>query len=143
MPYTYLEDIAIADVAFRATGKTLDEVFAAAADATVNVMVEELAAIQDRERIPLQLENEALDLLLYDFLSEFIYFKDAKGLLLRTGAVSVGRKDSRYTLTGELYGEPLDPQRHPLASDVKAVTLHRFELRPTDDGWEATVVLDI
>ena len=42
MPYTYLEEIAIADIAFRATGKTEEEVFAAAADATVNVMVEDL-----------------------------------------------------------------------------------------------------
>jgi SHS2 domain-containing protein len=143
MPYTYLEDIAIADVAFRATGKTLEDVFAAAADATVNVMVEDLAAIRDRERIPVALENEALDLLLYDFLSEFVYFKDARRLLLRSGTIRVGQKDSLYTVVGELYGEPLDPQRHALAADVKAVTLHRFALRQTDDGWEATAVLDI
>ena len=48
MPYTYLEEIAIADIAFRATGKTQEELFAAAADATVNVMVEDLATIRDR-----------------------------------------------------------------------------------------------
>ncbi|MHB8139490.1 MAG: archease [Smithellaceae bacterium] len=143
MPYAYLEEIAIADIAFRATGKTEEEVFAAAADATVNVMVEDLATIRDRRRIPLRLENDALDLLLFDFLNEFVYLKDAKGLLLRVGAIRVGRRDSRFTLTGELYGEELDPLRHPLAGDVKAVTLHRFELRRTDDGWEATVVLDI
>jgi SHS2 domain-containing protein len=143
MPYTYLEDIAIADIAFQATGKTLEEVFAAAADATVNVMVEDLATIREQERIPLILENEALDLLLFDFLNEFVYLKDAKGLLLRSRTIRVGRQDSRFTLSAELYGEQLDPLRHPLRADVKAVTLHRFNLRQTDDGWEATVVLDI
>jgi SHS2 domain-containing protein len=112
MPYTYLEDIVITDVAFRATGKTLEEVFAAAADATLNVMVEDLTAIRDRERIPVQLENEALDLLLYDFLREFVYFKDARGLLLRSGTIRVRQNDSRCTVMGELYGEPLDLQRH-------------------------------
>ena len=143
MPYTYLEEIAIADIAFRATGKTEEEVFAAAADATVNVMVEDPVTIQDRERIPLKLENDALDLLLFDFLNEFVYLKDAKGLLMRVGRIRIGRQDSRFTLSGELYGEKLDPLRHPLRGDVKAVTLHHFDLRKTDDGWEATVVLDI
>jgi SHS2 domain-containing protein len=143
MPYTYLEEIATADIAFRATGRTLEEVFAAAADATVNVMVEDLATIRDRTRIPVQLENDALDLLLFDFLNEFVYLKDAKGLLLRTGTIRIGPQDSRFTLRGDLYGEELDPLRHPLRGDVKAVTLHRFELRQIDHGWEATVVLDI
>jgi len=143
MPYEYLEEIAIADIAFRATGKTKDEVFAAAADATVNVMVEDLSKIRDRERLPLRLENDALDLLLFDFLNGFVYLKDAKGLLMRVGTIRVGRQDSRFTLSGELYGEKLDPLRHPLRGDVKAVTLHRFNLQRNDDGWEATVVLDI
>ncbi len=116
MPYTYLEEIAIADIAFRATGRTLEELFAAAADATVNVMVEDLATIRDRKRIPLRLENDALDLLLFDFLNEFVYLKDAKGLLMRAGAIRVGQQDSPFTLKGELYGEKLDPLRHPLAA---------------------------
>ncbi|MBE0555829.1 MAG: archease, partial [Proteobacteria bacterium] len=118
MPYTYLEEIAIADVAFRAKGKTEEEVFAAAADATVNVMVEDLAAIRDQMRMPVELENDSLDLLLFDFLNEFVYLKDAKGLLMRVGAIRVGRQGSRFTLQGELYGEKLDPLRHPLAGDV-------------------------
>lgn len=143
MPYTYLEEIAIADIAFRATGKTEEEVFAAAADATVNVMVEDLDTIRDRTRIPLRLENDALDMLLFDFLNEFVYLKDAKGLLMRVATIRVDRWDSRYILEGELYGEELDALRHPLRGDVKAVTLHRFDLRRTDDGWEATVILDI
>lgn len=143
MPYTYLDEIAIADVAFRATGRTEEEVFIAAADATVNVMVEDLGTIQDRTRVPLRLENDALDLLLFDFLNELVYLKDAKGLLMRVGSLRIGRGDARFTLEGELSGEAIDPERHPLAGDVKAVTLHRFALNRTVDGWEATVVLDI
>ena len=143
MPYTYLEEIAIADIAFLATGKTLAEVFLAAADATVNVMVEDLTTIRDKERVPITLEHDALDLLLFDFLNEFIYYKDAKGLLLRSGPVRIDQRDSRFTLKTELYGEKLAPSRHPLRGDIKAVTLHRFNLRQSGDTWEATVVLDI
>ena len=41
------------------------------------------------------------------------------------------------------HGEPIDPQRHRLRVDVKAVTLHRFSIEKTAQGWEATVILDI
>ena len=143
MPYAFLEEIAVADVAFRATGKTEDEVFSAAAAATVNVMVEDLATIRQQTRILLRLENDALDLLLFDFLNEFIYLKDAKGLLMRARNIRVGNSGNRFILSAELHGEEIHPQRHPLRADVKAVTLHRFSLEQTGDGWEATVVLDI
>ena len=143
MSYTYLDEIAIADIAFRAAGGTEEEVFTAAAEATVNVMVEDLGTIRDRTRVPLALENDSLDLLLFDFLNEFVYLKDAKGLLMRVGSIRIGKRDSRFTLAGELYGEAIDPLRHPLRGDVKAVTLHRFDLHRTGDGWEATVVLDV
>jgi hypothetical protein len=42
MPYRFLEDIATADIAFEARGETLEEVFTAAAEATMNVMIESL-----------------------------------------------------------------------------------------------------
>jgi SHS2 domain-containing protein len=40
-------------------------------------------------------------------------------------------------------GEKLDPDRHPTRADVKAVTLHRFQLVRTDYGWETQIILDI
>ncbi|HOV88133.1 MAG TPA: archease, partial [Syntrophobacteraceae bacterium] len=40
MPFRYIEDIATADVAFEAWGETLEDLCVAAADATMNVMVE-------------------------------------------------------------------------------------------------------
>ena len=40
MPYAYAEDIAVSDIAFHAWGQTLEETFRAAADATVQAMVE-------------------------------------------------------------------------------------------------------
>jgi SHS2 domain-containing protein len=43
----------------------------------------------------------------------------------------------------EAYGESTDPAKHPLNVDVKAVTMHRFAIDQTPQGWQATVVLDI
>ena len=49
MPYRYLEELGTADIAFEATGRDLPELFSAAADATANVMIDNLEAIQPRE----------------------------------------------------------------------------------------------
>ena len=143
MPYRFLEDLATADIAFIAEGNTLAETFIAAADATLNVMVETLDAIFPRETKEFALDNEKLDLLLFDFLQELIYYKDAQKLMLRVGRVQIKEKDEKFFLRATARGERLDPERHHPRVDVKAVTLHRFRLGKTDRGWEAFVILDI
>ncbi len=78
MPYEYLEEIATADIAFRAWDPSLEGAFVAAADATMNVMVEDLASIRPVVEREIKIENESLETLLFDFLQEFIYYKDAE-----------------------------------------------------------------
>ena len=143
MPYEYLEDIAVADIAFHARGGNLEEVFTAAAQATMNVMVEELAAIRPLERREVRLRHEELDLLLFDFLQELIYYKDAERLLLLVDHIGVTQGEGVFSLDATLTGEAIDPGRHRMRADVKAVTLHRFRLAQTERGWEAMVILDI
>jgi len=143
VPYEYLPDIAIADVAFRATGNTIEEMFVAAARATTNVMVDDLSTVNERDEVSLDLSEDSLDMLLFDFLNELIFLKDTRQLLLLPKEMRINPKGSRYRLVAMLSGERLDPAKHPLNADVKAVTLHRFEVKATAEGWEATVVLDI
>jgi len=141
--YRFRGDVAIADAAFDAWGATLEELFVAAADATTNTMVENLEAIEERQCRPIRLEEERADLLLFRLLEELIYFKDAEGLLLRVPATRIHRRESTLVLEAEARGEPIDPLRHRLQADVKAVTLHRLRVEQTPRGWEASVVLDI
>ncbi|MUL36172.1 archease [Gloeocapsopsis dulcis] len=143
MPYEYLEDIAIADIAFHAWGKDLEELFIAAGDATMNAMIDNLAAIEVQETRNFSLENDALDLLLFNFLQEFIYYKDSELLLLRAQKVEFAEKDKIHHLKAVTQGEKLNPNKHHQRIDVKAVTLHRFQLEKTDDGWKTVVILDI
>ncbi len=143
MPYSYLEDVAIADIAFRAWGADLPEVFTAAADATLNAMIENLDAIEPREEREIELEDDALDLLLFNFLQEIIYYKDSNRLLLRMPQVVIKSGENRHLLHAVARGETLDPARHRQRVDVKAVTLHHFKLEHTADGWAAHVILDI
>src|SRR5438094_10312991 len=143
MPYKFLDEIGIADIAFEATGRDLPELFTAVADATLNVMIENLDAIEAHETRRFELKNDAIDMLLFDFLQELIYFKDAELLLLRVRKMQIDEKDDHYFLNAATEGEPLESARHEQRADVKAVTLHAFQVEKIDGGWKASVLLDI
>jgi SHS2 domain-containing protein len=89
MPYKYLEEIAKADVAFEARGATVEELFLAAADATMNIMVSDLQTIAKRINRTLQVKAETLEMLLFELLQDLIYYKDAERLLLRLEKVEI------------------------------------------------------
>jgi SHS2 domain-containing protein len=82
-------------------------------------------------------------MLLFDLLQELIYYKDAEEVLLRVRQIEIKEKDHHHFLKGMASGEKIDRNRHRLRVDVKAVTLHRFQLAKTEKGWETLVILDI
>jgi len=143
MQYRFLEDVATADIAFEATGATLGEVFTASAEATLNVMIEDLDTVKPREDRAISLADTSLEMLLFNFLQEVIYHKDAEQLLLRVTDCRVDEAEGDFRATATGRGERLDPARHEQRVDVKAVTLHQFCLEQVGPGWRAHVILDI
>ena len=143
MPYRFLEDIALADIAFEVREKTLEALFISAAEALAQTQIENIRDIQRVTKLTLTLSHGKIDLLLYRFLQELIFLKDTKQLLLLVDHLHIDQRAGAYELSVEVSGEALDPERHEQRVDVKAVTLHRFEVIPAQDGWKATVVLDI
>ncbi|MDJ0885745.1 MAG: archease [Desulfobacterales bacterium] len=143
MPYRFIDDIATADIAFEAFGATLDEVFAAAAEALLDAMLNNPEALDIAKRENLILEAESAEMLLFDFLQELVFLKDRDQALLRAEEVVVAPHGDGYRLQAVLSGERLDYARHDLVVDVKAVTMHQFKLVPAENGWQARVVVDI
>ena len=146
MPYRYLDDLTVADVAFEARGTTLEELFTAAWQATLQVMIENPTDIAGAESRSIALEEPSLDLLLHNFLQELIFYKDAEGLLLRIEECRIhwceaGGEPAK--LRARAVGQTIDPKIHRLGTDVKAVTFYNFSLVRDDRGWKATVVLDV
>ncbi len=141
MPYRYLEDIATGDAAFEADGRTLEELFREAAIATFEVMVD-TESVEPRITREVELKNEAVDGLLFDWLSELVYLKDAEAVLFCKFNVNIEKNDA-YELKARVSGENIDQQKHSLRSDVKAVTYHLFEVKKTEESWIARVILDI
>lgn len=143
MPYRYLEDIAIADAAFEAWGNSLEELILSAADATLNIMVCDLTAIQDRQYRHLKITDAQIDMLLFQLLQDLIYYKDAEQLLLRVKTIRLEQLEAGWTAYVELAGESIDLGRHELVVDIKAITMHQFEVHQIERGWTAHVVVDV
>ncbi|MBI4516816.1 MAG: archease [Deltaproteobacteria bacterium] len=143
MPYEYLEEGVTADVTFHAWGESLDELFAAAADATVRVMVASLDTIRPALNKSVLVAADALDLLLLRFLDELIFLKDAESVLLRATEVHVQAADHGQQVRARFCGEAIDPARHELVADVKAVTLYGLRVEHLGSLWHADVTLDV
>ncbi len=139
MPFKFLEDIAIADVAFEATGKTLDQLFESAAMATTKIMVDPKTVERGVEK-DIKIKAKDVGTLLRNFLDEIIFIKDSDLLVFSKFDIKIS-KNADYELAAKAYGEKLDMNRHKFGVDVKATTMHMFEV--TGPPWKARVILDI
>ncbi|MEM3154214.1 MAG: archease [Candidatus Woesearchaeota archaeon] len=140
MPFKFIEDIAIADVAFRATGKNLTELFQSAADAVIESMAnpKSIKPVVVKE---IKIKNKDASKLLFDFLEEMIYLKDKDAIVFNKAEVKVDEK--KMEVTALLTGDTIKPDEQELNQDVKAVTMHYWMVEKKKGIWQATVVLDI
>jgi len=142
--FTFLDNVALADAAFDAQADTPSELLTAAAQAVVETMVDP-RSVEPMWSKTIELQAPDLASLLFDWLAEIVYLKDAQGVVFREAkaVVTEDRPHGGWKVRGMVTGEPIDPERHELRADVKAVTKHLFQVNQTDEKWLARVVLDI
>ena len=139
--YKFLEDVAIADIAYEAYGKSLNELFENAALAIFELSAD-VKTVDAKEKVEFNLENEKLDNLLYDFLSEILFLKDSRYMVFKNVKVSIA-EGKINKLKAVLDGDSINPKKQKLENDIKAVTMHMFELKKEKEKWKATIVVDI
>ncbi|PSN94247.1 hypothetical protein B9Q04_04890 [Candidatus Marsarchaeota G2 archaeon BE_D] len=141
MPFRYLEDVAIADLAFEAESESLEGLFEDAAMALFEAMAN-TATLRAAGKRRIVVRADTVEDLLYKFLSEVVYLKDAEALLFKNVDVAI-TVNGGYTLVGEGEYDVVDPSRQELRMDVKAVTYHMFRVEKRDGSWVCTVVVDV
>ncbi|HLC20280.1 MAG TPA: archease [Candidatus Nanoarchaeia archaeon] len=129
-----------ADVLFEAYGKSLDKLFTNAALALEETQVK-LTTVTAKTKRTISLTNPKIDMLLFDFLQELIYLKDAEELLFSKFKVNVSTKTN--SLVADCWGEKINPKKQKLIVDAKAITLHQFEVKNEKNTWKARVIVDI
>lgn len=132
----------MADVAFEAEGESAEEVFRGATQALIESMANPVTVAGGWERA-IERRDEDPSALLFDWLSEIVYWKDAAGVVFREAPLTLTHEGDVWLLRARLIGAPVDQQTQELHADVKGVTKHLYRVRQEGGRWKALVVLDI
>lgn len=144
MPYRFVEGLTVADIAFEASGKTLEEMFASAAEAITVTQVQDIGSVGTAVEKSFEVKAQNEERLLHDFLQEIVFLKDAELLLFRKYSMRTYRTEGGgFRLAVKASGEKIDQKKHNLLVDVKAVSWHKFRVERGKDGWKATVIIDV
>jgi SHS2 domain-containing protein len=148
-----------ADVGLRVRAVDVVELFSDAARGLFSVMAANLSSVQPVEEIAIHLESDNLEDLWHNWLSELLYAFHGRRLVLTEFHVDVQLPERCEAITADsqppaicaspavlnavVRGEPIDPKRHEIELEVKAVTWHRLKVERQPNGWLAEVILDI
>jgi SHS2 domain-containing protein len=140
--FRFLDDVALADLAFEAEGDSVQALFAGATQALLTTLADPATVGSSWER---RIERQDADLpqLLFDWLSDIVYWKDAAGVVFREAPLAISNEADQWVLNARLIGAPVGQAGQELRNDVKGVTKHLYELHQVNCGWKARVVLDV
>ena len=140
--FRFLEEIALADIAFEAEGESVEEVCRGATQALLESMANPVTVSGGWERV-IERSDADPSMLLFDWLSEVVYWKDAAGVVFREAPLILTREGDVWLLRARLIGAPVNQRTQELHADVKGVTKHLYELKQTGSCWKVRVVLDV
>ena len=128
MGFKFLNDISISDIAFEADSSTLEGLFKSAADALVNSMIKNYKDIKQVKTVAFTLRERSLESLFVAFLEKLIFYKDVAGLVFSGFDLMIKETEGEWAVSCKAKGEKLNPKKHELIVDVKAVTMHLLEV---------------
>ena len=111
-----------ADLGLRIRAADLGDLFQTAAEGLFDVIVANRDAVRAVDHEMVELAAESTEDLLIEWLNELIYLFEIEHRLFGSFDVTVGG-DGR-SLKAVIHGEDIDPTRHVLDHEVKAVTYH-------------------
>lgn len=135
--YEYFEHTA--DLGLRIRAPDLNTLFADAGTALFVAVVDGLETVRQVQRVDFEIAGTDLEYLLFDWLRELLYRFDAEHMLFSRFDVRV----DEFELKASAWGEPIDPERHVLSHEVKAITYHGLRVQRESGEWVAEVIVDI
>jgi SHS2 domain-containing protein len=128
-----------ADLGIRVRAPEVNTLFADAATGLFAAVVDGLDSVRLTERVEITVAGADREYLLFDWLRELLFRFDADHLLFAKFDVKVSASGLKATA----WGERIDPARHVLSHEVKAITYHGLRVEQENGGWIAEVIVDI
>ena len=128
-----------ADLGFRASGESLEDLFAHCAHALLSIILDPSTVVA-QQSWEMTAEGGDLESLLVNWLNEVLYFIDTKGAVFSTFAISFPMP---MRVICEAWGQLRDPVQHAARLSVKAVTYHQLKVSQEQETWVAEVYVDV
>ncbi len=139
MKYEILDDIT-SDVMFRSYGKNFEELIENSAEALFSIICD-IKEVKDKEVLMVEVEGENEKELIHNWLSKLLTVIDTENMFFSKFKVLELDKNNEIKIRVECYGEEI--RQELIFTVVKAVTYYRYSVDKVDEGWVASVVLDI
>ncbi len=140
MQYEYLEHIA--DVKFRAYGKTKEELIENSGKALCNAVIDLKKVKKTGEEI-IKIKAESFEEALFEFLKEVLYLIDSQEIIFREFKTETNQKEKKFFLKAKCFGEKIDLKKHQIKTEIKAITKHGFKAVKEKNKWTAEVLVDV
>lgn len=128
-----------ADVMLEITASSEEELFVEATPALFSILTD-IESIGAKERVPVIVEADGIEQLLVSWLNELLFLYESQQWLFRTASI---RRLTGERVEGEALGEKLDPDRHKIDREIKAVTYHQLKVERREGGLATRIVLDL
>ena len=133
----------ISEAYIEAYGRNLEEAFENAGKGMFDVMTD-VAKVEPKEAVDVEVEGEDKQSLLMEWLSELLFLFDTTGMVFSNFKVEIQRKpEGGFKLRAKAYGEAFNPEKHPARVEVKAVTYSLMEIKEEEGKATVRFVLDI
>jgi SHS2 domain-containing protein len=135
-----------ADIGVEIFGRTKKQLFAHAAEALFDVLIEKngqksKAARTTKERLKIRaLDGTDVGDLLINFLRELLYLTNGAGWVIKHCTIL---ECSNKRLVVQLLVEPLPNKAYAIKTEIKAVTYSGLSVSKNKAGWQARVIFDV
>ena len=128
-----------ADIGIRVKGSDLKEIFINAGSALFDILTDP-EKVARSETMEIIVTADRVDDLMNFWLSELLQqFTVHQKLMAGLEVIAV----SENKITARLSGESYDPKKHPIKTEIKAVTFHGLFVEKKNDTWQAQIIFDV
>lgn len=142
MTVTFLDDEAIADIAYKVKASSLNILFREAAEVLFNLQTD-IELLSDELTFEIDIHANTAERLLHELLDEIIFLKDAELFFPKSISINIIEKDNIWTVKGEFKGCTFDLDKHLQGNDIKSITWHDFSLTKIGEEWDSYILIDI
>ena len=139
MSYRFLDHVT--DAIIEITAKNLKEAFLVAADAEINLMIDQ-HTVKETDQREFSANGKDLHYLLFSWLEEIPFVLITQGFAIKRVEIDI-QKNKDFKINAKAFGEQLDVKKHNFKVEIKAPTFHDMVIRQGNTGVYMKFLLDL